>query len=103
MTKQELQTLVETIILEHSDELLILLLTQRLNAERAAPKAACACGGNCASNNEAEAPERRGLLLEEDIIALHRQGQRSLTVEKGTIITPLAQDKARDLGIELIR
>ena len=41
------------------------------------------------------------VLLEEDILTLHQQGRTSLQVGAGAILTPLAADKARELGIEI--
>jgi len=43
----------------------------------------------------------RELLLEDDIIAMHRQGQTTLSVGQNYLFTPLAADKARELGIQL--
>ena len=102
MTRQDIRHLVEETILQHTDELLILLLTHRLsNIQNPTSKGGC-CGGNCGcGSKKSDAPQTRGLLLEEDIITLHREGQMRLQVTKDTIVTPLAADKARDLGIEL--
>ncbi|MCL2563038.1 MAG: hypothetical protein FWE08_03270 [Oscillospiraceae bacterium] len=105
MTRQDIRRLVEATVLEHADELLILLLTHKLReTQQPNAKSGC-CGGGCGSKktDKTETPQAKGLLLEEDIIALHGQGQTHLQLAKGTIITPLAADKARDLGIELVR
>ena len=45
----------------------------------------------------------RKLLLEEDIITLHMQGQADVTVGRDCILTPLATDKARELGMRISR
>ncbi len=42
------------------------------------------------------------LLSEWDVLQVHRSGGRALKVSKKTILTPLARDRARDLGVELI-
>lgn len=41
------------------------------------------------------------VLTEFDLIMARRSGQRVLTLRRGTIVTPLAKDRAKDLGIEL--
>ena len=60
----------------------------------------CAHGAEKASS-PAAASEK--ILLEEDILNLHRQGQTSLHMGEGMILTPLAADRARELGIEIER
>ena len=42
------------------------------------------------------------LLSEWDVLTVHRAGGRAMKMAKSTIITPLAKDRARDLGVELI-
>lgn len=42
------------------------------------------------------------LLSEWDILTLHRSGRRAVAVARGTIVTPMARDRARDLGVELL-
>lgn len=43
---------------------------------------------------------RKTLITEKDIMKLNKN-QKILVVEKGTIITPLAKDRARAMGIRL--
>ena len=43
------------------------------------------------------------LLLEEDIVALHSNGKTELCLDRFCIITPLAMDKANELGIRIER
>lgn len=45
----------------------------------------------------------RGLLSEEDVLAVIHSGQTALRFDKNTIVTPLARDTARENNIELIR
>lgn len=42
------------------------------------------------------------VLSEGDLIACRKQGKRSIRCDAKTIITPLARDRARDLGIRII-
>ena len=44
----------------------------------------------------------QGLITESEIIALHSAGQTSIVLSEKTIVTPLAWDKARELGIEIL-
>ncbi|MCL2216318.1 MAG: hypothetical protein FWB91_04775 [Defluviitaleaceae bacterium] len=48
-------------------------------------------------------PEMDGLLTEADIIRMNGQGIRTITVEKGCIVTPLATDKAREYNITICK
>jgi len=64
------------------------------------------CGGCCKEKK----PEKQSgaeawseLLLEEDIVTLHKQGKSALTIGEDCIVTPLAYDKARELGVKLIK
>jgi len=41
------------------------------------------------------------VLTEFDLISARRTGRRVVSISRKTIITPLARDRARDLGIEL--
>ena len=59
------------------------------------------CGGPSPAAAPKEADKR--VILEEDVLGLHRQGQTSLHMGEGAILTPLAADKARELGIEIRR
>ncbi len=43
---------------------------------------------------------KRGLITEKDILKLSHL-EKELHIEKGTVITPLAKDKARELGINI--
>jgi len=42
------------------------------------------------------------VLSEEDLIMCRKQGKHAIRVHKGTIITPLARDRARDLRIDVL-
>ncbi len=42
------------------------------------------------------------LLSEWDVLTVHRSGGRAMGLKKSVIITPLARERARDLGVELI-
>ncbi|MBI2943692.1 MAG: hypothetical protein HYY25_05785 [Candidatus Wallbacteria bacterium] len=42
------------------------------------------------------------VLSEWDILTAHRSGKGWISVTRKTIITPLARDRARDLGVELV-
>ena len=50
------------------------------------------------TNNEHR--DKRGLITEKDISKLDKD-QRVLILNKGTVITPLARDKARELGLSI--
>ena len=63
----------------------------------------CKNSDSTAAKTKSSKMAPRKLLLEDDITALHRQGQTALCVEKNCILTPLAVDKARELGIQLTR
>lgn len=43
-----------------------------------------------------------GLLAEKDVEQAAQEGRRELTLPKGVVITPLARDRARALGIRLV-
>ncbi|MCL2220769.1 MAG: hypothetical protein FWC20_00140 [Oscillospiraceae bacterium] len=61
------------------------------------------CDGCCNTKGKQNSSEVRSeLLLEDDIISLHRSGQTVLNIGKNCIITPLAADRARELGMEII-
>jgi len=59
------------------------------------------CGMRFAEAKQEMAVE--GLLLEEDILSLHKQGFGALRLMKGCVVTPLARDRASELGMELCR
>jgi len=127
MTREDIRKLVEDTVKSYTstepltalqgDDLLILLLLRRLLSNTSPADVrrlleiqgiSSGCGGQCACEVKTKqtgqpAPASRGLILEEDVISLRQQGCTTLRIEKGTIITPLAADKARDLGMELIR
>lgn len=42
------------------------------------------------------------VVSEDDLIRCRKQGKRAIRMYKGTVITPLARERARDLGIDLI-
>lgn len=54
------------------------------------------------NNKTFSEPKRKRLITEKDILSLKQSGQTDLTVEKGTIITALAKDVAKNLGINII-
>jgi len=99
MNREDIRRLVEDAIKRvlQDDELLISLLRQRLTANPCPPV------GVDSISAQHTLPSPRGLLLEEDVVALHGQGQSTLQLDETTIITPLAADKARELDVELIR
>ena len=62
-------------------------------------------GSKAASASSSPSSVRRhyGRLLSEwEVLQVHRSGGRAMKLEKATIVTPLAKDRARDLGVELI-
>ena len=62
------------------------------------------CAGGCPGEAKgADTNALRGLLLEDDVITLHRQGQTEIRLTQGCILTTLAADKARELGLLLVR
>lgn len=46
-------------------------------------------------------PSKKRMLSEDDILAASKAGQTVITLDKNTLLTPLARDRARQLGIEL--
>jgi hypothetical protein len=44
-----------------------------------------------------------GLVTEQDVERLAREGENLITLSEGTIVTPLAASRAHDLGIELVK
>ena len=54
------------------------------------------------SNNKLNAPSGKTVLTQEDIYTLKAKGERRIYLETGSIVTPLARDSAKELGIELI-
>ncbi len=46
---------------------------------------------------------KKGILDAETIKAAASSGQKSITIKKGTIITPLARDVAREYGVEIVQ
>ena len=60
------------------------------------------CGGAAQKEPKTETISRK-VLLEEDILALHQQGQTTLHMGEGAALTPLAADRARELGMEIQR
>jgi hypothetical protein len=47
--------------------------------------------------------EHYGRLLSEDVLLICRkQGKRAIRIEPKTILTPLARDRVRDLGIRIL-
>ena len=59
------------------------------------------CGARFAESKQETAVD--GLLLEEDVLALHKQGFYILRLMQGCVVTPLARDRANELGMELCR
>ncbi len=45
-------------------------------------------------------PQRKHLVTEDDILAAHKSGQQSFHLEKNMVLTPLARDRAKLLGIQ---
>lgn len=43
----------------------------------------------------------KSLITEEDVVLAHQNGSRTIKAGRNTIVTPLAQDKIRELGIVL--
>ena len=111
MTREEIRLLVTETIKQYAEELFTLFFKRMIAGalEPAKPAGNCSgggCnsgGGGCCKTKTQIGPQASGLILEEDITALHSRGQTSLTLTDGTIVTPLAVDKARDLGVALIR
>lgn len=54
------------------------------------------------SNNKLNTPVGKTVLTQEDIYLFKTKGEKRLYLETGSIVTPLARDSAKDLGIELI-
>lgn len=55
------------------------------------------------SNDEDVVMNHLGRVLsEDDLNRCRKQGKRAIRVYKGTVITPLARDRAKDLGIDLL-
>jgi hypothetical protein len=83
-------------------ELIVQRVVERLLAD---PRFLAAAGGvraGSAPPPPVAVPRHFGRLLSEwDVLTLHRSGGRALTVARGTIVTPMARDRARDLGVEL--
>jgi hypothetical protein len=48
-------------------------------------------------------PARRRLITEKDIVALHASGTGRLEVESGCRVTPLAKERAGQLGVEIVK
>ncbi|MBI4859841.1 MAG: hypothetical protein HY815_06200 [Candidatus Riflebacteria bacterium] len=47
--------------------------------------------------------EHRGRLLSEgDLLTCRKQGKRAIRLDRKTIVTPLARDRAKDLGIRVV-
>lgn len=46
-------------------------------------------------------PSKKRMLSEADVIEAHKLGQTQLLLDKDTLLTPLARDRARQLGMEL--
>ena len=62
------------------------------------------CGGAAVKGEEKQAEcASKEVLLEEDILALHQRGHTSIQLGEGAILTPLAADRARELGMEIER
>lgn len=45
-------------------------------------------------------PSKKRLVTEADILAVHKNGQRTMRLERNMVLTPLARDRAKTLGIE---
>ena len=110
MTREEVRQMVKETIKQYAEELFTLFFRRMLTGMIAPETSSGGCsgggckdGGGCCKTQTKTKPQTSDLLLEEDITALYNQGQTALQISEGTIITPLAVDKARDLGIELIR
>jgi len=56
------------------------------------------CSMNFAQREEA----CEGLLLEEDILSLQKEGVSRLQIKKGCILTPLARDKAVQFKMQIV-
>jgi hypothetical protein len=42
------------------------------------------------------------VLSEDDLNRCRKQGKRAIRIYKGTVITPLARDRCRDLGVDIL-
>lgn len=59
--------------------------------------------GSCDTDREQKEATTKTLLLEEDIIALHKEGKTMIHLDKKSIVSPLAADKASELGIQILK
>lgn len=59
-------------------------------------------GGTARNSNDPKEPLEKGVLSESRVISLARAG-RKIVIGKGVVVTPLAKDKARQLGVKLER
>lgn len=59
-------------------------------------------GAIARNSGDAKAPLDKGVLSESKVISLARAGQR-IVIGKSVVVTPLAKDKARQLGVKLER
>ena len=59
---------------------------------------------HCAAEQDGDAYEHYGRVLSEgDLNICRKTGKRAIRTDAKTIITPLAKDRARDLGIRIIQ
>ena len=86
MTKEEIRVIVKAIIMELGEY----FQGSKLDSTSST------IGGSLAPCGEKVC---EGLLLEDDVIALHKKGVRTLFISKNCIATPLALDKASDLKL----
>ena len=106
MTREEMEELIRTVSIEVMKE-----LAQRSNGAPVKPReSACECGGQCcskASSESVKVPDESSrrfsgrVLTVAGIDAWADDGGGVLRLERGTIVTPLARDRASELGIEL--
>jgi hypothetical protein len=43
------------------------------------------------------------VLSEDDLLVCRKQGKRAIRIDTRTIVTPLAKDRARELGVRILR
>ncbi len=105
MNREEMEALVRTVTREVVKEL----------GRRSAPDSGeaagsgCSCGGSCrvtaVGEDSPAGPDRfpGRVLTEAGLESAMHVGQTVLTLSAGTIVTPLARDRAAEIGIELRR
>lgn len=47
-------------------------------------------------------PAKKRLIAEDDILAVHQNGEKTMRLERNMVLTPLARDRAKALGIEFL-